>query len=121
MTPADYIKPLGVANFRNSWDTLDAETEREDEYGLGVREGLQEAVEAVVKIFGMQPCEGSEAVPPNARSHTALLAGIFVGGGQVLVRMSFGIDASCNVALKLVVRAETLEISEAIHTIISEA
>jgi len=29
-----------------------------------------------VGILGMQPCEGTEAVPPNARSHT-------VGGGGV--------------------------------------
>lgn len=43
----------------------------------------QEAVEAVIGILGMQPCEGSEAVPPNARSHTALLAGICVGYQQV--------------------------------------
>jgi hypothetical protein len=44
---------------------------------------LQEAVEAVIGILGMQPCEGSEAVPPNARSHTVLLGGIFVGYQQV--------------------------------------
>ena len=44
---------------------------------------MQEAVEAVIGTLGMQPCEGTEAVPPNARSHTALLAGIFVGYQQV--------------------------------------
>ncbi len=44
---------------------------------------LQDAVEAVVGILGMQPCEGSDAVPPNARSHTVLLAGTFVGDVQV--------------------------------------
>lgn len=40
---------------------------------------------------------------------------------QVLVRMSFGIDAGNNVAMKLVVRAETMELSEAIHQIIQDA
>lgn len=35
--------------------------------------------------------------------------------------MSFGIDASNNVAMKLVVRAESPEISEAVHAIIQEA
>lgn len=44
---------------------------------------LQEAVEAVIGTLGMQPCEGTEAVPPNARSHTVLLAGIFLGDQQV--------------------------------------
>lgn len=78
-------------------------------------------MEAVIGILGMQPCEGSEAVPPNARSHTVLLAGIFVGYQQVLVRMSSGIDAANNVAMKLVVRAESLELSEAVHQIIQDA
>ncbi|PNH02526.1 Coatomer subunit gamma-2 [Tetrabaena socialis] len=121
VTPADYVKPTLLGNFRKAWEELDPSTEKEDEYGLGTREGLQEAVEAVIGILGMQPCEGSEAVPPNARSHTALLAGICVGYQQVLVRMSFGIDSSNNVAMKLVVRAETMELSEAIHQIIQDA
>lgn len=37
----------------------------------------------VSSTLGMQPCEGTEAVPPNARSHTVLLAGLFVGHQQV--------------------------------------
>ncbi|KXZ54500.1 hypothetical protein GPECTOR_4g565 [Gonium pectorale] len=121
VTPADYVKPTLLGNFRKAWEELDPSTEKEDEYGLGQREALQDAVEAVIGILGMQPCEGSEAVPPNARSHTVLLAGIFVGYQQVLVRMSFGIDAGNNVAMKLVVRAESLELSEAIHQIIQDA
>lgn len=82
---------------------------------------LQEAVEAVINILGMQPCEGSEAVPPNARSHTVLLAGVFIGHQQALVRLSFGIDGSSQVAMKLVVRAESDEIAEAVHNIIQES
>eukprot|EP00955_Chlamydomonas_euryale_P034968 349934-Chlamydomonas_euryale.AAC.5 len=81
----------------------------------------QETVEAIVGILGMQPCEGTEAVPPNARSHTVLLAGLFVGGSQVLVRLSFGMDAGGAVAMKLVVRADSTEVSEAVHQIIQNA
>ena len=40
---------------------------------------------------------------------------------QVCVRLSFGIDASNNVAMKLVVRADSQDISDAIHTIIQDA
>ena len=43
----------------------------------------QEAVEAVVGILGMAPCDGTDAVPPNARSHTVLLAGTLIGNAQV--------------------------------------
>lgn len=121
VTAADYFKPVGVGNFRKSWEELDPETEKSDEYGLGQREGLQEAVEAVINILGLQACEGSEAVPPNARSHAAFLSGVFVSGGRVLVRINFGIDASNQVAMKLVVRAESDDISEAVHNIIQDA
>ena len=39
--------------------------------------GVQDAVDAVVSILGMCPCDGTDAVPPNARSHTVLLSGDF--------------------------------------------
>ena len=92
-----------------------------DDYGIGQRESLQDAVEAVARTLGMAPCEGSDAVPPNARSHTLLLSGVVVGEAQVLVRLAFGIDAQRNVAMKLAVRSASAEVSEAIHAIIQDA
>jgi len=59
---ADYMLKVGVSNFRNAWENMDPESERVDEYGLGVREGLAEAVSAVIGILGMQPCEVSLSV-----------------------------------------------------------
>lgn len=88
---------------------------------VGQRESLQEAVEAVIAILGLQPCEGTDAVPPNARSHTCLLAGVFVGFVQVLVKLSVGIDSSMNVAMKLAVRSEDPGISDLVHEIIGSA
>lgn len=44
---------------------------------------VQEAVEAISSILGMAASEGSDAVPPNARSHTLLLAGKLIGDAQV--------------------------------------
>lgn len=78
-------------------------------------------MEAVGRILGMQACEGSDAVPPNARSHTLLLSGTVVGDAPVLVRLAFGIDASRSVAMKLAVRSESADVSEAIHAIIQES
>jgi hypothetical protein len=46
----------------------------------------QDTVETVMGILGMQACEGTEAVPPHARSHTVLLAGQFPGDERALVR-----------------------------------
>lgn len=117
----DNIKKTSVSNFRKAWDSLPEESEQVDDYGLGVRESLQEAVEAVMLILGVEPCEGTEAVPPNARSHTTLMSGTFVGDLQVLIRLSLGIDSSNNVAMKLAVRGESPTVSSIIHTIISES
>lgn len=57
---ADYILKVGVSNFRNAWESMDPDSERVDEYGLGPREGLSEAVNTVITLLGMQPCEVSQ-------------------------------------------------------------
>jgi coatomer protein complex subunit gamma len=75
----------------------------------------------VTQILGMAPCEGSEAVPPNARSHATLLSGTFVGDVRVLVRLNLGIDANQNVAMKLTVRSSDPAVSDLIHQIIANA
>ena len=49
------------------------------------------------------------------------LLGRHVGGARALVRLNFGIDAARNVAMKMAVRSESAEVSEAIHGIIQEA
>eukprot|EP01025_Chloroclados_australasicus_P024171 TRINITY_DN2432_c1_g1_i1.p1 TRINITY_DN2432_c1_g1~~TRINITY_DN2432_c1_g1_i1.p1 ORF type:complete len:890 (-),score=110.07 TRINITY_DN2432_c1_g1_i1:397-3066(-) len=121
ITPSDYIKPLPIGNFKNMWDGLGSEAEMEDEYGLGEREGIQETMEVIMGILGMSPCDGSDICPPNARSHVLLLAGTVVGDVQVLARVSFGLDVSRQVAMKLVVRSEDAAVSELIHQIIQEA
>jgi hypothetical protein len=59
IVPADYMLRVAVSNFRNAWENMDPESERVDEYGLGARESLAEAVSAVTGILGMQPCEVS--------------------------------------------------------------
>ncbi|KAJ8763375.1 hypothetical protein K2173_002258 [Erythroxylum novogranatense] len=118
---ADYMIKVGVSNFRNAWESLGPDYERVDEYGLGPRESLAEAVNAVIGLFGMQPCEGTEVVPSNSRSHTCLLSGVYIGNVKVLVRLQFGIDGPKEVAMKLAVRSddESVSVSDAIHEIVA--
>jgi len=118
--PQDLIKATRVSNFRNTWESMAEETEYEDQYGIGQRPSLQDAVEAVVEALGLAPCEGTEAVPPNARSHVCLMHGLAVGGGHVLARVNFGMGRDMEVAIKLAVRSAAIETSEAIHAIIAE-
>jgi coatomer protein complex subunit gamma len=122
ISAADYVKAEPVHNFRAAWEELGEETEMADSYGLGPRESIQDAVEAVVAILGMQVCEGTDAVPPNARSHTSLLSGVFIGDVQALARLKFGMEAaSREVAMNVVVRAGAPEVSEMVHQIIQDA
>ena len=51
---SDYVKREGVPDFRSAWDEMDESTELADSYGLGQRDSMQEAVEAVIAILGMQ-------------------------------------------------------------------
>ncbi|XP_021286341.1 coatomer subunit gamma [Herrania umbratica] len=116
---ADYMLKVGVSNFRNAWESMGADCERVDEYGLGPRDSLAEAVNAVINLLGMQPCEGTEVVPSNSRSHTCLLSGVYIGNVKVLVRLQFGIDGPKDVAMKLAVRSEDEAVSDAIHEIVA--
>mmetsp|Transcript_10179 Transcript_10179/g.11920 ORF Transcript_10179/g.11920 Transcript_10179/m.11920 type:complete len:908 (-) Transcript_10179:538-3261(-) len=121
VTALDYMNKIAIANFRKAWEDGDEDTEQADVYGLGPRDNLQEAVDAVIEILGMQPCEGTDLVAPNSRSHTCLLAGVFVGFCQVMVRLYFGVDQANSVAVKVAVRSGDPSVSERIHQIISEA
>ena len=91
-----------------------------DEYGIGQRDSLQDAVEAVVETLGLAACEGTEAVPPNARSHVCLLHGRTTAGGSALARVNFGMDRNYEVAIKLTVRGESQDVSESLHAIVAE-
>jgi coatomer protein complex subunit gamma len=117
----DYLRPTNISNFKKAWDSLSEECECSSDYDIGKREGLQQAVEMVINIIGCQPCEGTEAVPPNSRSHSTLLSGVCIGESQVLVRTNFGLDEFNNVTMKITARSEQLDISELVHAIISNS
>ncbi|CAN0909888.1 Coatomer subunit gamma [Linum grandiflorum] len=116
---ADYMQPVGVANFRNAWETLDPELERVEEYALDAKDNVPDSVGAVITLLGMQPCEGTEVVASNARSHTCLVSGVFIGYVKVMVRLQFGMMGPKEVAMKVTVRSEDIAISEAIHDIVA--
>ena len=45
-----------------------------------------DAVNQIINFMGMQPCERSEKVDPDKLSHLLLLAGVYRGGHDVLVK-----------------------------------
>ncbi|XP_061202819.1 coatomer subunit gamma-2-like [Neopsephotus bourkii] len=60
--------------------------EKEETFALSSIQTLDEAVNNIIKFLGMQPCERSDKVPENKKSHTLYLAGVYRGGCDVLVR-----------------------------------
>ncbi len=120
-SPANYVKSSPTSNFTESWESLGEENEVADSYALGQRESVQEAVETVIELMGMSTCDGTDMVPPNARSHAVSMAGTVVGDVDVFIRLQFGMSADQNVAMKLSVRAEDPAFCECIHSIIQQA
>lgn len=70
------------------------------------------------QFFTFGDLQGTEVVPNNARSHTCLLSGMFIGNMKVLVRLSLGVRGPKDVTMRLVVRSEDEDVSKAIHDIL---
>lgn len=89
VTVLDYMQKIAVSNFRKSWEDINEEAEQTDVYGLGARNSLQEAVEAVMDILGMQPwCVQSLQSSIATLYHwnfelTAAILGVGVSGATV--------------------------------------
>ncbi|KAF5954864.1 hypothetical protein HYC85_007720, partial [Camellia sinensis] len=120
---ADYMLKVGVSNFRNAWESMGPDCERVDEYGLGPRESLAEAVSAVINLLGMQPCEVSKSLRARRlsqmpRDRTRAYCLVCSWARKCLFGLSFGIDGPKEVAMKLAVRSEDECISDAIHEIV---
>ncbi|KAL6779635.1 COPG1 [Auxenochlorella protothecoides x Auxenochlorella symbiontica] len=110
------------AGFRALWDSLPEDSERVDDYALGARESLADAARALGELFdGFAPADGSDAVPPGARSHALLMAGALPDGGLLAVRLALGLDRQRNVAMKLAVRASDGDLAEAVHAVVQDA
>jgi coatomer protein complex subunit gamma len=116
---ADYIKPLVVSNFKKAWDEYEEASEQVNEYSLERNNNIQGIVETVMQAINLRACEGTEIVPTNARSHTTLLSGKFIGDKPVLVRLSMGVDASEEITMKVSVRGQNVQMTSRIHEIIS--
>nr|KAF6470994.1 COPI coat complex subunit gamma 1 [Molossus molossus] len=86
VTIADHIQKVMKLNFEAAWDEVGDEFEKEETFTLSTTKTLEEAVGNIVKFLGMHPCERSDKVPDNKNTHTLLLAGVFRGGHDILVR-----------------------------------
>lgn len=103
-------EPLGLVEFKRQWDSYTEDNEVVKKYSLGL-DNLQAAVDAVVELIGMQPCEDSGQVPDDKRAHAAILCGTFLGNIPVLCRAGFMLDAKHGVTLKIAVKSQNTHIA----------
>jgi len=71
-----------------------------------------EAVKQIIEYLGMQPCERSDKVNTEKNSHALLLAGVFRGGHDVLVRARLAFDQG--VTMNITVRSDNAVVSEVV-------
>ncbi|XP_032895973.1 coatomer subunit gamma-2 [Amblyraja radiata] len=103
VTVSDHILKVLKPNFTIAWDKVD-EFQKEETFALSSVKTLDEAVNNIIRILGMQPCERSDKVLPNKNTHTLYLAGVFRGGYDVLVRARLVVAEG--VTMQVTVRSE---------------
>jgi coatomer protein complex subunit gamma len=73
---------------------------------------ISEAVKQIIEYMGMQPCERSDRVPSDKKSHVLLLAGCYRGGHDVLVQTKLAF--SDGVTMQITVRSLEANVSEVV-------
>ena len=76
---------------------------------------VSEAVKNIIDFLGLQPCERSDKVPEGKSAHTLVLAGVFRGGHDVLVRAKLAAAADgSGVTMQMTVRSTDANVSQVI-------
>lgn len=119
ISATDYIKAVPTANFKAVWDDMGDKCEVSGSYALdAVEGGVPATVEAMITHMGMFVAEGTDLVAPNARSHMIMLSGKLCGGHMALLRISFGLDPSGSMVMKVTTRSVDHAISQVLHEIV---
>lgn len=66
---------------------------------------MEEAVQGVIKFFGMNVCEGTDKINVTEKFHNLLLSGLFFGTEMVLVRGQIGFNQEYGCVLKVTIRS----------------
>jgi len=109
---ADHVQKALKANFAASWEEVGSENELEDTYALSMP-SLEEAINNIIQFMGMQPCERTDKVPEGKNTHVLLLAGIYRGGHDVLVRAKLAFNDG-GVAMQLSIRSSDSTVPQVI-------
>lgn len=118
---SDFMAKVSVPDFRKAWENVGNENEVMEKFALQFKK-MEDAVSAVIDFLGMQPCDGTGALKPNAggKPHMLHMSGVFMGSQQVLARAQIAMQGeNGGVVLKIAVRSEDAGVSRMVADCIS--
>jgi coatomer protein complex subunit gamma len=102
---------VGLPEFKQQWETLTNAAEVQKRYALGLS-SVQAAVDAVLSLVNMRPCENTHIVPEGASTHGIQLTGTFFGNHSVFCRAGFRLNANGHgVTLAIAVRCSNSDVA----------
>jgi len=112
ISTSDFMAKVTVPDFRKAWETMGNGNEVLEKFALQFKK-MDEAVSAVIAFLGMQPCDGTGQLKPNAgnKPHMLHMSGAFVSGQQVLARAQIALQEGSGVILKIAVRSDDEAVS----------
>ena len=126
---ADNVRRVNIANWTNAWDSMSPETPEGEEapadrpafyqglatFSLGSINNLNDAVRDILATVGMQPCDGTEDVPPKRGKHILQMAGVHLTGTKLVGRARMKVNTPApGVAIELCIRSTSQSISDAL-------
>ncbi|KAJ1977854.1 coatomer subunit gamma, partial [Dimargaris verticillata] len=113
---ADFMQPMYLGDPARVWEELEtAPGERVETFALSAFDTLQAALDSVVDIMGMLPCDGTDKVPPQKVSHTAMLTALYLGKVKTALRVRLTtVPQQPGVMMELAVRSQAELVCEAV-------
>jgi coatomer protein complex subunit gamma len=125
---ADNVKRVSIANWTNAWESMNPVEPEEGQAGwfqgivtfsLANTNSLSDAVRDIIQILGMQPCDGTEEVPPKRPKHVLQLVGVHISGARLTARARMKLNAPApGVAVELCVRSPSQLISDTLASVV---
>lgn len=129
LVSADNIKRVSIANWTTAWENMaPVEGEENPEWFQGLvtysdpaSPGLAETVKDILRIVGLQPCDGTEEVPAKRGKHILQLVGVHASGARITGRARMRLNApNPGVSVELCIRSPSQAISDALaNTVVS--
>mmetsp|Transcript_14581 Transcript_14581/g.35445 ORF Transcript_14581/g.35445 Transcript_14581/m.35445 type:complete len:947 (-) Transcript_14581:1150-3990(-) len=115
ISTSDFMAKVTVPDFRKAWETAGNANEVLEKFALQFKR-MEDAISAIIDFLGMQPCDGTGQIKPNAvgKPHMLHMSGVFVSGQQVLARAQIAMQEGSGVILKIAVRSDDEGVSRSV-------